>query len=161
MGRKFNALKRKREFWFGNFLFFCHIWKTSSLERLGGSGAGGRIQTQLVLWNALLCRDLWPLRWNWEFWATCSTPLPHQKMTSVWQAVECFWPFLKMTYLHSVAFILSLPYFNNLSKYQTGASEANLFNDPKMLRVGKEPQQIKIELSGIGSQEEYTGELLV
>lgn len=35
MWRKFNILKGKWEFWFGNFLFFCPIWKTLTLKRPG------------------------------------------------------------------------------------------------------------------------------
>lgn len=63
-----------------------------------------------------------------------------------------------------VAFISFLPYFHNLRECQTGALEANIFNDSDMLELGErgeKPQQIKIGLSCIESQEKPTRELLV
>lgn len=94
MWRQFNILKGKWEFWFGSFLFFCHIWKTSYLYKTWG------IQTQLLygIHPYIITSDPFVHMHTlysgvWDFQPLVQLSWKMIKMS--WKVLHCFYLFLK------------------------------------------------------------------
>lgn len=129
MWRKFNIPKGKWEFWFGNFLFFCHIWKMLTFKRLGEfkhscyMDSSSRTSLYLTLSYIRKHRAM-----GFGIFSHCSAPKENDFdvlescciVTSYFLRFFLFFVKKKKCF---VALILFLPYFHNLCTYQTGASE--------------------------------------
>lgn len=132
MWRKFDIPTGKWEFWFGNFPFFCHIWKTLIFKRLGGS------QTRL---HRIHLHIITPDPGQYPHTPAMGFGICSHLFYSQRKGIQCTRKLLHCFYFLRFFFFLNtlcclyciLPYFHNLCKYQTGALETNIFNDSKML----------------------------